>query len=753
MRKEKIESVHHIANQPPRREHRRLTRRSFMSGLSAAGLGVLSVSQLGCSAGVDSGGGPTLENDALLLHFDGKTGLMTRIENKLTNESLVVRGDEFEVEAEEFTLTVHDTRLESLRQTSPEVVEASYRDGGRTVTAVYKLGAKNHFFEKHVVLTSGTPFGLKNLVLGRYALGGANLSVVKYAWLHNSVYFGRFERGGIFLGVELPFDSSSLDSSGVVSLGYAPSLKVKAKERLMSEPIYWGVYKKEPNDAELPHLVAGETQMSEKFYKREFGATLSPHFPLRSESAAMVAMTSAILGPRRERVHAFMDGWDSEMTRAPYQTHEQMQGEMRSIDFAAECGMSYTQSNSIWGGDVPAVNALRDGEKLRLSEMALKVAEYAREKGVGWQLWLCVTNTNPWDGSRWIGDGNLPIPPAQPYRPDLPSWLMSPTRNGKKILHGNCFANRPFFEWLYETHVEALDAGKFSMWMVDGDFFGGGGLVERVKCASPNHDHLPGDSNYVCERNLVELSRRLRKKYPDLYMLFERPAMDLGVWMMRYVDVSFPENEYGKPISLPGVGSQPVNVTLGDQIRTWSRIRVQMQFLPHYLDQPLAFPFPKAEDPKRGIAWESEGVDYTMLSVLACSPNSEYYLPSKSGIPAHDKQTIKKWLDWGQQNIRYLMVRKDLPDWPGAGKVDGFAHVIKDRGFIFLFNPNLKMLEGSFHLDQSVGLTEGQTYTVSSVHPAKVVKNAVTHGEQVTWEVPAQGVVLLEVKPANNTLG
>ena len=95
-----------------------------------------------------------------------------------------------------------------------------------------------------------------------------------------------------------------------------------------------------------------------------------------------------------------------------------------------------------------------------------------------------------------------------------------------------------------------------------------------------------------------------------------------------------------------------------------------------------------------------------MLSALACSPHQDYYLPSKSGIPDHDKQTIKKWLDWVRENIQYLMVRKDLPDWPGAGKVDGFAHVIRNRGFIFLFNPNLKTLAGSFHLDQSIGLIE-----------------------------------------------
>lgn len=52
-------------------------------------------------------------------------------------------------------------------------------------------------------------------------------------------------------------------------------------------------------------------------------------------------------------------------------------------------------------------------------------------------------------------------------------------------------------------------------------------------------------------------------------------------------------------------------------------------------------------------------------------------------------------IGWGRENIRCLMVRNDLPDWPTAGKVDGFARARGDRGFVFLFNPKPKMLEAS----------------------------------------------------------
>ena len=724
-----------------------VTRRAFMASLSAASMGVMVGAESSCGPSKKALPGPTLENGSLSLDFDGGTGLLVRVRNKLTNEAWDVRGDDFFVEALEFTLTPENTDLESLRLTSPELLEATYRARGRTVTVTYQLGQKNHFVEKRLTLSSTSDFGLKNLVVGKYVFAGAKLELIKYTWLHNVVYFGRSAKGGLFLGVELPFDRSSLSSEGMVTLGYAPSLKVGSKQSLVCEPVYLGVYEKEPDDAPLSPLGLAASQMAENYYKREFGDKTPAQFPLRSEWQAMVAMTSAILGPPRERLAPIMDGWESEMTYAPYETPADVEGEMRSIDFAAECGMGYVAGGAIWGGAVNKVVALRDDDKLQLGDFALQVAAHARQKGLGWQLWQCVTNANPWETDRNLEDGKRPYPAAQPYRPDKPDWLMSPTPDGKEVLHGNCFGHQPFFEWFYKTVVEALDGGQFTQWMVDGDFFGGGGLVEPVNCTIAGHDHLPGDSNYACERNLIEMARRLRERYPDIYMFWERPGMDLGVWMMRHVDASFTVDETSRPISLPGVGAQPLNCILGDKIRTWSRLRVQMQFLPHYLDQPLPFPEPPSMR-QDGHPWESAGLDYIILSTLACAPNGDYYLPSKSGIPQSDKQTIKKWLDWGRENIHYLMVRKDLPDWPGAGKVDGFAHIVGDRGFVFLFNPNSKTLQASFALDKSIGLTEGTKFNVASVHPTRAVKHSLALGGTLTWQVPSHGAVLLEITAA-----
>ena len=181
--------------------------------------------------------------------------------------------------------------------------------------------------------------------------------------------------------------------------------------------------------------------------------------------------------------------------------------------------------------------------------------------------------------------------------------------------------------------------------------------------------------------------------------------MDLGIWSNRLADAVFTLDEFGSPEPLAGLSNQPLNVVMGDKARRWSRMRVHRHFFPHYVDQPPTFAPAKSDE---GQDWSSEKIDYVMLSALSSSPTQLYYLPTKAGIPARDKAEIRKWLDWGRKNIRYLQVRKDLPQWPEAGKVDGNAHIIGDRGLIFLFNPNPTTLPGKFRLDrESIGLTGG----------------------------------------------
>ena len=658
-----------------------------------------------------------LENNLLGLSFERKTGTLVALQNKLTGETYHISGDEFVVEAEEFRLDFADAALTSLKLQG-EALEARYQSGGTTIEVTYTLHGENHFAEKQIILTSKFNYGFKNLVISRPSFSAADLKIIPYRYPKFMrpeggepicTYFGRTPKGGFFTGVEFPFDASSVEGEQVI-LGYMPSLKVTAGEKLKCEPIYLGIYQRNAQEQEKEKL------------------------PLQSESDAMVAMTSAILGPLRHGLAPMACGWHSEMEHYTYLSEEAVEEEMKSLDFLAECGIDWLSDSHPWGGETEAMNSLVGDQKYAPGKFVCKFLEHAKKTGVKVAMWPTMNNTHPW----WEK--------GEPFRPDKPEWLMS--------AKANCLANKPFLDWLNRINIEGLATGYYKSWVMDGSFFGDGGwptTIIPVTCPSDKHDHLKGDSNYACERALNQLIASVRQQYLDMYIFVCRPPMDLGIWSLRNVDACFTllESGTGEVKRLEGLTEQPLNVAAGDQIRTWSRIRVHHHFFPHYIDQPLLFP--SRANRNAPPSWPSEKIDYIMLSALSCSPNQLYYIPTKTGIPDKDKAEIRRWLSWGRKNISYLKVRKDLPDWPAAGKVDGSAHIVGDRGLIFLCNPNKNPLQGEFALtEQSTGLKGKGTFKVAQYYPESEQSVNVRYGEAVSWEVLGETAVILKVQPIDN---
>jgi len=221
---------------------------------------------------------------------------------------------------------------------------------------------------------------------------------------------------------------------------------------------------------------------------------------------------------------------------------------------------------------------------------------------------------------------------GRPFLQEKKEWLMYPEKRSMKgtmlsgvehssnNVQGNCIANRPFREWINRLSLDGMRTGYFASWTMDGDFFGAGGFVLPVDCPSGDHDHLPGDATWACERALTELISNVRAAMPQTYIQAGRPPMDLGVFYQRNLDAVFTIDELAQPAPLPGLKDQPVNVMLGDKIRKWSRVRVHHHFFPHYIDWPQVFVGPKSIG-KWGSDWPSEAIDYLMLSGMSCSPN------------------------------------------------------------------------------------------------------------------------------------
>jgi hypothetical protein len=302
---------------------------------------------------------------------------------------------------------------------------------------------------------------------------------------------------------------------------------------------------------------------------------------------------------------------------------------------------------------------------------------------------------------------------------------------------------RPFTDWLEKLLMDILATGRFRHWSFDGDFWGTGAYYNTtvpVTCTAENHRHLPGDSNYACQRALDRMVAEVRGAYPGIYIIMCRPPQDLGVWSNRNVDACF---------TLIETGGGDSNLASGNELRTASRIRVQHHFFPHTLDWPLLFPSysSSAQNP----VWPRGHLDYILLSALSCSPNLLMYLPARTGIPQEDQAEIRKWLDWGRQNEAFLKVRRDFVDWPGPGRVDGSAHIIADQGLVFLFNPGKAPRATAFAMtDADCGLSKRGRLVVSQEHPPSKLIRQIDYGATVTWDIPAESAVVLRITPAGS---
>ena len=124
-----------------------LGRRDFVARLGAGGLAMVASNLTeGCGGGEHIG--VTLENESLALIFDRVTGLLTGIQNKLSDETLRVRGDDFRVVAEEFSLTPRNMRLDRVQKNIRGVGPGELSCRGTQCCCNLQLGGEESFLRK-----------------------------------------------------------------------------------------------------------------------------------------------------------------------------------------------------------------------------------------------------------------------------------------------------------------------------------------------------------------------------------------------------------------------------------------------------------------------------------------------------------------------------------------------------------------------------------------------------------------------------
>ena len=94
-------------------------------------------------------------------------------------------------------------------------------------------------------------------------------------------------------------------------------------------------------------------------------------------------------------------------------------------------------------------------------------------------------------------------------------------------------------------------------------------------------------------------------------------------------------------------------------------------------------------------------------------------------------------------------MKRDLIGQPGAVPLDGSAHVLDNRGFIFLFNESERTRAASVPLNDLIGLTAGPAFDIAQLYPARTaVCRAARYGATVHLPVEGGGAAVFEIAPA-----
>ena len=158
--------------------------------------------------------------------------------------------------------------------------------------------------------------------------------------------------------------------------------------------------------------------------------------------------------------------------------------------------------------------------------------------------------------------------------------------------------------------------------------------------------------------------------------------------------------------------------------------------------------------------WDVLGWKYSLLSSIGTAPFHHVinFIPARdteefAALSEEDKAWFRKWLDWTDENTRFLHALRPIIGPPMAGRVDGTAAIVEDRGIFFLFNPNPGRKEARFKLDPSIGLVKGNRFMIKELYPeeGRLVGSADglwAFGSEAVLTLPGREAAVYELFPA-----
>jgi len=648
-------------------------------------------------------------------------GRITAIKNLITGANYPVSADDCRIVLDSATISLSDVPMK-LSSNIGNSIAFTGSASGLEITRVYTAAANRGYFNRDLSIKniSGKPIVVKTIMdcslvfakpFASAAFHDDNMSRPDMLYETSVNVFMRNPVGGLCAGLKYPYFKPDI-ANDHVSLYYEPNYRLKPGEKLDLPTMFVAAYKK--LGCTVRKAITWKTRvLSMKQEEMDLGE-------VRAMQQVMGDYLTEYPLPK-DGYYLWLNCYWADKTLRGRMDAQRADGYIKLMDEAkmAKC-LDLVTIGSVWCGwglfikPAPEIDAVGADAVLPRNPFTDRVVEHAQSLGLA-TSGFCEPNAA-----------------TRHYRKDHPDFRIQPKPNGPTVAD-NCHANPEYEDWFYKLTCSAIDTYHLQKWAWDHSW-----MKRPMICYNPTHGHEPGNCEFDEYRNVTDMIMKLRQRYPRELLEIYWGLKEAGPWSLR--GLSSLENLYENG---QDTGH---NMSIADDLRFQHWYNHNYRFIPTHLDLAQIY-----------MTRERNGHLYSILSALSASTHASLadWTPFTTQSEA-DKifAPLRRWKAWANANQAYLRDRVDLFGQPiRTDGIDGTAHIIGDKGFIFVFNPWPEEHWGSIPLTDTIGLEKGSKFSLDNITGDAPKRLGVyKKGDNFVFPIPGKSAMLIELKPTNDAI-